>query len=93
MSNLVKIDSNLLSNDVAKMDVVTKKMRELFDEVKNQTDSLKDVWSTKTSEAVYLDLEEFYKLCETAINTNEEDARFLENVVNSNYINLNMSNK
>lgn len=88
MSNLVKIDSNLLANDIQNMKNVTNKMRDLFAEIKNETNSLKDVWVTKTSDAVYMDLEEFYKLAENAVSVNESDTAFLENVVNANYVNM-----
>ena len=88
MSNLVKIDSNLLSNDIKRMDDVTKKLRDLFAEINNETESLKHVWTTKTSDGVYMDLEDFYKLAEEIANVNNNDARFLENVVNANYTNF-----
>ena len=88
MSEIVKINSEMLSNDIKNMDNVTVKLRELFEGIKSQTDSLKDVWVTRTSDEVYLDFEEFYKIGEVIVNTNDADARLLDNVVNSNYVNF-----
>ena len=59
MNDLVKIDSELLAAEVTKLNGVTTKLRELFDEIKKETDSMKEVWETKTSESVYMDFENF----------------------------------
>ena len=88
MNDLVKIDSELLAAEVTKLNGVTTKLIELFDEIKKETDSMKEVWETKTSESVYMDFENFYKLGESVVSVNENDAKFLDAVVKANYVNF-----
>jgi len=88
MNDLVKIDSELLAAEIDKLNNVTVQLRELFEEIKKETDSMKDVWETKTSEGVYNDFEHFYKLGESVVSVNESDSKFLNAVVKANYVNF-----
>lgn len=88
MNDLVKIDSELLTAEIDKLNNVTVQLRELFEEIKKETDSMKDVWETKTSEGVYNDFEHFYKLGESVVSVNESDSKFLNAVVKANYVNF-----
>lgn len=85
MSNM-KIDSDLLSVEISKLEAVTKEMETLFSNIKKETDSLKDCWETRTSEGVYNDFDAFYKILDSVKNTNQQDANFLKNVVNTSYV-------
>jgi len=88
MNNSIKVDTELLSNEVEKLNNITSQMNDLFASIKKNTDSLSDVWETRTSANVFSEFDQFYKLCDSVKLTNEKDANFLKNVVNSGYENL-----
>lgn len=85
MSNM-QIDSEALNAEITKLEAITLEMQDLLSRIQSDTDSLKDCWSTRTSEGVYNDFNMFYKLLENAKATNEQDSKFLKNVVSSNYV-------
>lgn len=88
MDKSIKIDTKLLSSEIEKLNIITGQMDELFCSIKKNTDSLHDVWETRTSASVFSEFEQFYKLCDNVKVTNENDAKFLKNIVNSGYENL-----
>ena len=75
-------------SDAVTADHYDKEYQLALEEIKKETDSMKDVWETKTSEGVYNDFEHFYKLGESVVSVNESDSKFLNAVVKANYVNF-----
>lgn len=82
----MQIDSDALNVEITKLEAITLEMQDLLTRIQGDTNSLKDCWVTRTSEGVYNDFDAFYKLLENVKSTNEQDANFLKNVVNSDYV-------
>lgn len=88
MSNNLSIDSSKLTVEIEKLRKVSSDLEELLNKLKRENSILRDNWETRTSEQVYNDFEEFYKSLESIKITNDNDANFLQNVVNRGYTQL-----
>lgn len=87
--NNINIDTEKLNEQIAKLKTVTKNFEQIFSKVKNDTNLLKEYWDTTTSESVFESFEEFYNAVENVKQTFQKDIEFLENTVNSSYIEQN----
>ena len=85
MNSNLNIDTSKLSMEIEKLGEVSKNLEELLSKLKNENSILRDNWETNTSEQVYNEFESFYKVLESIKDTNDNDIKFLQNVVNSSY--------
>lgn len=83
----MKINTELMNVEIAKLKAITLEFEELFSKIENETNALQDYWQTRTSDGVYNDFSIFYKVLENVKLTNEQDVSFLEKVVNASYMN------
>lgn len=84
--NNVNIDTDKLVEEINKIKNVNKEFNEIFKQIKNNTETLKDYWSSMTSESVYSSFETFYTTLDNMENTFNTDVEFLEKTVKENYI-------
>lgn len=84
--NNINIDTQKLTEEIAKLKSVNKNFEQIFSKVKSDTTLLKEFWDTRTSESVYESFEEFNKAVENVKQTFQKDIEFLENTVNGSYI-------
>ena len=73
MNNFINVDTKILSDEIVKLDKISLQMEELFNNIKKNTDELKDFWDA------------FYKICENIRNNNISDSKFLADVVKNSY--------
>lgn len=93
-NNSVYIDSQKLTNAVSNFRSVNTKIKNLFDKVDKETIFLKDYWDTMTSESVFDDMNNLSNVFKTTEQTGQEYADFLQNVVDTSYVNYeNTTNK
>ena len=85
--NNIDIDTDLLSAEIEKIKSSKKNFEEIFQTVKNDTESLKDYWSTRTSESVFSSFQEFYTVFDNVSAVLQQDIEFLEKTVNASYEN------
>ena len=85
MNNFINVDTKILSDEIVKLDKISLQMEELFNNIKKNTDELKDFWETKTSNKTFLEFDAFYKICENIRNNNISDSKFLADVVKNSY--------
>ncbi len=83
--NNINIDTEKLSLEIEKIKKVNKDFEEIFNQVKKDTESLKDYWSTRTSESVFSSFQDFYSVLENVKAVFQKDIEFLEKTVNSSY--------
>ena len=86
MNKNIDIDTEKLKIAINKQKSINEKMSQLFEKIKKNNELLKDSWNTKTSEIVFEDFNNLYKVFEKINNTNSYYNNFLENIVSSNYI-------
>ncbi len=84
--NNINIDTEKLNEKKEEIRTILKELESLFQKIKKETEALKDVWETKTSENVFNCFEEFYKALETVKKDFESDISFIEKKVNEQYI-------
>lgn len=84
--NNINIDTEKLTEQIAKLKTVTKSFEQIFTRVKNDTNLLKEYWDSATSESVFESFEEFYNAVENVKQTFQKDIEFLEKTVNGSYI-------
>ena len=84
--NNINIDTEKLTEQIAKLKTVTKNFEQIFTRVKNDTNLLKEYWDSATSESVFESFEEFYNAVENVKQTFQKDIEFLEKTVNGSYI-------
>ena len=84
--NNVNINTEQLSNEIDKIKNTYNKFEEIFNEIKKDTESLKEFWSTRTSESVFNSFEDFYVALENVKTTFKKDIDFLEKTVSTSYI-------
>lgn len=87
MKSIEKIDSNKLREIALEQKKINKEMYDLFIKIKNNGESLKQYWDTRSSKVVYDDFEQLYKTFDKVLSCNEEYTSFLENVTISGYEN------
>lgn len=85
MNNL-NIDTEKLNAKKEEIRTILKDLEILFQKIKKETESLKDVWETRTSENVFNGFEEFYETVESIKADFEKDIAFIEEKVNEQYI-------
>ncbi|MBO5376476.1 MAG: hypothetical protein J6A52_06445 [Bacilli bacterium] len=86
MNSELNIDSSKLALEIEKLRKVSKDLEDILNKLKNENSILYDNWETRTSEQVFFDFDMFYKELETIKKTNDNDANFLQNVVNNSYV-------
>lgn len=91
MNRELNIDSSKLALEIEKLRKVSKDLEDILNKLKNENSILYDNWETRTSEQVFFDFDMFYKELETIKNTNDNDANFLQNVVNNSYVQFEMN--
>lgn len=79
----INIDVEALKTQLEKLKSVEKKLEEIFTNVMQNNDALKDYWSTKTSESVFGGFEQFKKTLEQAKTNFLNDISFLQNVIDA----------
>lgn len=79
----IDIDVETLKTQLEKLKNVEKNLEEIFLNVVSKNDSLKDYWSTKTSESVFGNFEEFKKTLEKTKTNFLNDIKFLQNVIDA----------
>jgi WXG100 family type VII secretion target len=84
--NNIDIDTEKLSAEIEKIKSTKKNFEEIFQQVKNDTESLKDYWSTRTSESVFSSFQEFYSVFENVTAELQKDIDFLERTVSNSYV-------
>lgn len=82
--NKMKIDTNLLNQEVEKINKINKQLEDIFSSIKNETEGLKDYWNSKTSEEIFISFEGLYKFLESTKTKNNEIVEFLKNVILQN---------
>lgn len=85
MNNL-DIDTEQLQEKISRLKEINKTLEEIFKQIKDNTENLKDYWDTQASESVFTSFQEFYNTLESVKNNLEADVKFLENKVNPSYI-------
>lgn len=74
-----------LNNDISKLKEDTKRMTEIFEEIKKETQDVPNFWKGKVSEDSIANFNEFIKKFETITNESNERITFLENNVVESY--------
>ena len=82
----ININSEQLKNEIAQLKSSKKNLESIFNNIKNDTDILKDYWETETSESVFASFEALYKDLEEIKEKYQTDIEFLEKTVNESYI-------
>lgn len=85
----IYIDSEKLKEEIEKFKVLNTDMNILFSNIKKETETLKEYWDTKTSLNVFNEFSNFYNDLENIKSKNDEYINFLNNVVNSSYLESN----
>lgn len=86
--NNVNIDTENLNSKKEEIEKVLKDLETLFDKIKNETETLKDYWETKTSENVFANFEKFYKTLEEVKLKFQSDILFINEKVNKQYTDI-----
>ena len=86
MMNNINIDTEKLTEQLAKLKTVTKSFEQIFNRVKNDTNLLKEYWDSATSESVFESFEEFYNAVDNVKQTFQKVIEFIEKTVNGSYI-------
>ncbi len=86
--NNVNIDTENLNSKKEEIEKVLKDLETLFDKIKNETETLKDYWETKTSENVFANFENFYKTLEEVKLKFQSDILFINEKVNKQYTDI-----
>ena len=76
--NNMRMNTEQLSNLTEQIREINKDFDNLFRQLKNDNEILKDYWISNTSETIYSDLPTFYNRFEKTINDFNEDIKFLE---------------
>lgn len=84
--NSINIDTVQLAAEIEKIKNVKNNFEQIFEEIKKDTESLKEYWNTTTSESVFTSFESFYTALQNVTNTFQKDIEFLEKTVSSNYV-------
>lgn len=85
----IYIDSEKLKDEIEKFKALNTDMNILFSNIKKETETLKEYWDTKTSLNVFNEFSNFYNDLENIKSKNDEYINFLNNVVNSSYLESN----
>lgn len=83
----INIDTEKLQAQIEALKKESEKMSKLIDEIKQNGNSLPQIWETKTSEGVMKDLNTIYKSFDDINKTNQSYIAFLEKVVSGQYTN------
>ena len=78
MNTNLKIDTKLLSQEVEKIRTKRNRLQEIFEALKKDNEQLKDNWSSKASDVVYDNLNDFYKGYQEQLNNLQNDIDFLD---------------
>ena len=81
MNSNLQIDTNLLSQEVAKITNKRDRLNEIYTELKRKNNDLKNNWNTKTSEIVFNNFELFYSGFETQLENLKNDIEFLNTLI------------
>jgi uncharacterized protein YukE len=82
----IGIDTEKLNAQIEKLEQTKTKLDTLFQNVKTDTNNLKDSWDSKTSEVVYNEFDRFGRASEAYSNDIQKMIDYLRNVVNKGYI-------
>ena len=82
----INVDTEKLSIQIDKLKAAEMKLNEILSIIKKDNVILKEVWETKTSEEVFENFDTYYSYIEESINNIGNDIKFLEKVVNAQYI-------
>ena len=82
----INVDTEKLSIQIDKLKAIEMKLNEILSIIKKDNVILKEVWETKTSEEVFENFDTYYSYIEESINNIGNDIKFLEKVVNAQYI-------
>ena len=81
----INIDTEKLNDEISKIEEVNRNFDTLFKKIKDETEVLKDVWDTGTSESVFESFQQLYVALENVKQTFQKDVEFLKNAVSSTY--------
>ena len=81
----VGIDSIGLQDQIRKLREIDKEMETLKNNIRKDTEDLKNFWNTKTSDGVQTSFQGFYTDLDNLNTKNELFASYLEKVVNDQY--------
>lgn len=81
MNTNLKIDTKLLSQEVEKIRKKRNRLQEIFEALKKDNEQLKDNWSSKASDVVYDNLNDFYKGYQEQLNNLQNDIDFLDALI------------
>lgn len=79
--NETKINTDALSQQLDKLKNAKDKLSTILDNLKKETNSLKDHWESRTSEAVFTSFDEMYTGYCTQIDNLNRDINFLEKTI------------
>lgn len=86
MSNIT-YESNELKNNIEKLKIDAEKMRQLFENIRKDVNSLPEYWESNTSSATISEFESLYQQFDTINESNKKYIDFLENIVSIDYEN------
>ncbi len=81
MNQDMKIDTNLLSQEISKIKTKRDRLNEIYNEIKKNNSELKDNWKSLTSDVVFNNFEDFYTGYEEELNNLQNDIDFLNSIV------------
>lgn len=82
MTNVnLDIDTEALSQEVDKIRNKRERLNEIYVQLKNNNEVLKDSWKSQTSEVVFENFEEFYKGYQEQLQNLKDDIDFLDAVI------------
>ena len=81
----INIDTEKLQVQIDALKKESERMSKLIDEIKQNGNSLPQIWETKTSEGVMKDFNSIYKSFDDIKQTNQSYIAFLEKVVSGQY--------
>ena len=77
----MKIDTNLLSQEIIRLKSKRDRLSEIFEEIKKKNNILKDNWKSTTSDIVQNNFELFNKGYEEQLNNLQHDIDFLNYIL------------
>lgn len=81
MNNETRIDTEKLQEQLNRIIEERDKLNTLLENIKKETDILKDFWETKTSDSVFNNFTEFYTGLQQHIDAINSDIEFLESTI------------